>query len=318
MVQAADADNASVRSQVARSILLICVIGIPVTLVLTFSLFFLRPLPGRTCLSETRNDIGCFESAVMSFNQAFGLDAKRESFPSRLVLCENYPDYFGPNKQIKSQLHADSLAFLQRMFPKLWKVNLDPIDWNGNGIAGDKPVVLEGDQCLVFFLGGIPATGQVLGCLGFSANPLNPAFPGGQRRGPFYEFTAERLVQIHGNKFYSYLDGYRKKPYAYFSSYGKRNGYNRYFSLDDSKSDCASLGVWPYAESIKGGSPQYVNPAKFQIISAGADGQFRPGTDLTAKSPFTWTPETADQIPESGEDDQGNFHSRSLGEPEPD
>jgi hypothetical protein len=317
MVQAADTDNASLRSQLARSIVLICVIGIPVTLVLAFGLFFLRPLPVRIPQSETRNDIGCLESSVHAFNQAFGFDLKRERFPSRLVLCEKYADYFGANNKIKSQLHADSLAFLQRMFPKLWKVNLNPIDWNGNGIAGDKPVVLEGDQCLVFFLGGIPAGGHVPGCLGFSVSPKNPAFPGGPRKGPFYEFTAERLVQIHGNRFYSYLDGYGKKPYAYFSSYGRRNGYNRYFSLDR-KSDCASLGVWPYAESLRGDSPQYVNPAKFQIISAGADGRFGPGTDLTARSPFSWTPETADQIPESGEDDQGNFHSRFLGEPEPD
>jgi hypothetical protein len=317
MVQATDPDNVSLRSQLARSIVLICVIGIPVTLVLTFGLFFLRPLAGRTTHSGTWSEIGFLESAVHAFGQTFCIDLKRERFPSRLVLCENYADYFGPNNKIKSKLHADSVAFLQRMFPKLWKVNLNPIDWNGNGIAGDKPVILEGDQCLVFFLGGIPTGGQVPGCLGFSANPLNPAFPGGPRKGPFCEFTAERLVQIHGNRFYSYLDGYRKKPYAYFSSYGKRNGYNRYFSLDR-KSDCASLGVWPYAESVEGDSPQYANPARFQIISAGADGKFGPGTDLTAKSPFTWTPETADQIPEPGEDDQGNFHSRFLGEPEPD
>jgi len=317
MAQATDTDSALVRSRLARFLRILLALGFLLILVVAVYLFFPRPLPGRTQQSVTRNEIAQLESAVLAFNQAFGFDSRQERFPSRLVLCENYTDYFGPNNKIKSQLHRDSLLYLERMFPKLWKYNLKPIDWNGNGIAGDKPVVLEGDQCLVFFLGGIPAGGHVPGCLGFSVSPKNPAFPGGKRWGPFYEFTAERLVQIHGNRFYSYLDGYQRKPYAYFSSYWKRNGYNRYFSLDR-KSDCASLGVWPYAESLEGDSPRYVNPAKVQIISAGADGKFGPGTDLTARSPFTWTPETADQIPEAGEDDQGNFHSRFLGEPEPD
>src|SRR5262249_57460594 len=46
--------------------------------------------------------------------------------------------------------------------------------------------------------------------------------------------------------------------YAYFSSYGKPNGYNRYGS-----SDCASLGLSPYAVSAS----KYWNESTFHIIS---------------------------------------------------
>jgi hypothetical protein len=199
------------------------------------------------------------------------------------------------------------------MFPRLdWS---QVQDWNGNGELDKGGFILEGDQCLVFFLGGIPACEPQPGFLGFFGNKSNPTKPGEQRIGPFYEFDSNRLVDLHHNGFYSYLDGHLGKPYAYFSSYRKQNGYNRYFSLDR-KSDCASLGVWPYAESIEGETPRYLMPSKFQIISAGADGRFGPGTDLTAESPFTWTPATAEQTPDPGKDDQSNFHSKRLGEPD--
>src|SRR5262245_36947772 len=187
--------------------------------------------------------------------------------PSRIKLSEtgNYnPD---------DPLDRDSLAYLRQMWPDLqWE---DGIDWNGNGKidvpADGGDVVLEGDQCLVFFLGGIP-TANPPGCLGFSTNERNPAQPGGDRRGPFFEgFQANpnRLVQIHGNAFYSYLDSYGMKPYAYFSSHKdkKPGGYNRYGGTD-----CAALGVWPYAKELNP-TPQYWNPNSFQIISAGRDGR---------------------------------------------
>src|SRR5262249_1485200 len=57
------------------------------------------------------------------------------------------------------------------------------IDW----LPGQPgPVTLEGHQCLVFFLGGIPVNGV---CTGFSSNPANPALPRTpveQARGPYY------------------------------------------------------------------------------------------------------------------------------------
>jgi hypothetical protein len=262
---------------------------------------------------DTHNisDIHTVEAAVAGFHRAFKLGT--EYFPSRIVLCERYSEYLD---NINKPLYRDSLGFLQRMFPRLWKDAATQevvVDWNGNGNPNgviDPPTILEGDQCLVFFLGGIPANGkEAQDCLGFSRDPKNPAARGGRRLGPYYEFDPSRLVRIHGNGYWSYLDVYGKKPYAYFSSYTNRNGYNRYGSTD-----CPTLGVWPYAKSVAP-TVQYIYPDKFQVISAGADQVFGPGTDLTAKQPVTWTQETAGDLLGPGQDDQSNFHPNFLGVP---
>lgn len=84
------------------------------------------------------------------------------------------------------------------------------------------------------------------------------------------------------------------------------NGYNRYRGTD-----CPSLGVWPYAETI-GPRSRFVNPAGFQIISAGKDCQFGPGTDGPS---HTWSPATAASIPAAGRDDLANFYRAHLGTP---
>jgi hypothetical protein len=257
------------------------------------------------------NDLHQLESAVGGFHRDFKLGT--EYFPSRIVLCERYSEYLD---NINKPQYRDSLGFVQRMFPRLWKdaaAQEVVVDWNGNGNPNgvvDAPTVLEGDQCLVFFLGGIPDNRkEALGCLGFSVDPKNPAAKEGRCLGPYYAFEPYRLVRIHGNQYWSYLDVYKKKPYAYFSSYSTRNGYDRYGSTD-----CPTLGVWPYAKSVAP-TVQYVYPDKFQVISAGADQVFGPGTDLTAKQPLIWTPETAGHLLGPGQDDQSNFHTNFLGVP---
>jgi hypothetical protein len=185
------------------------------------------------------------------------------------------------------------------------------VDWNQNGVY-DTAVVLEGDQCLVFFLGGIPIayTPTSRGALsnlppqvqGFSTNPKNPAdlLSTADRIGPFFEFQTDRLVSLQVSAGllrspfnYSYLDRYGTSdglgnlvsgvPLAYFSSYKQANGYNRYLLLSG-VSDCPSLisasgvGVYPYAETILPSGPKYLKPNDFQIISAGADLTFGSGS----------------------------------------
>jgi general secretion pathway protein G len=280
---------------------------------------FMGPPEGPRGLRQNETDLEQLSHAVDGFVDDFKTGSKGY-FPSRLKLCEQYTSY-----DLTQKLDQDSVRYLNRMFPRLdhatWTKG---IDWNGNGKI-DAPeaggvVVLEGDQCLVFFLGGIPGTlGDSPGVLGFSTNGADPATFGGARKGPYYEFNTGRLYQRNRNGFYSYYDAYHKQPYAYFSSYSRRNGYNRYGT-----SDCASLGVWPYADTLtvdaRGSiaSIRYLKPDSFQIISAGEDGKFGPGTDLSLlprTQPFLWTPDTAPMIPEPGKDDQSNFHSNLLGKP---
>src|SRR5260370_16173737 len=104
--------------------------------------------------------------------------------------------------------------------------------------------------------------------------------------------------------FCAYVDPYGRRTngtvqyYAYFSSFhGNQNDYNHFFTLNATAypgSDCASLGVWPYATSATTGTsakPQYVKPNSWQIICAGQDGVFGPGTDFSAQpgTQFFWS-----------------------------
>jgi hypothetical protein len=226
--------------------------------------------------AQTRTDITQLCAAVQSFETKFQVSY----IPSRIILCKNYLNYFqGGNPAngiiqvfpgVPSQLHQDSLAYLQRVFPRIntsaWATT--GIDWNGNGspdpaisisvtpynakgaLFNCNGYALEGEQCLAFFLGGIPQDNGngTFTATGFSTNPGNPAQAGDDRVPPFFEFRTDRLVQwtppgqpagYTGTApgFPSYLDSYGKTPYAYFSGYRmsetQSNGYNRYVNYSN-------------------------------------------------------------------------------------
>jgi prepilin-type N-terminal cleavage/methylation domain-containing protein len=151
--------------------------------------------------------------------------------------------------------------FLARLYPQAL-----PPAWAG------MPAV-QGNAALVFFLCG--PTGQ-----GFSSDPTNPLAapqPGEVRKGPFFDFRANRLV---GGQ---YLDVYGT-PFAYFSTTGTSNSY--------------PAGCGAYLESATG----YLKPDSFQIISAGANMQFGPGN-------MVWP----GNVGAAGFDDISNFATGPLG-----
>src|SRR5262249_54740952 len=144
----------------------------------------------------TRTEIGQLDNAIAAFQAKF---AVKGPFPSKLRLCKKVGDYNQNN-----QLDKDSYEFIHRMFPRIddtvWG-NGNGFDWNGQG-ATNSAVTLDGDQCLVFFLGGIPDLGSRT-CQGFSTNPRNPTdLSTNDRIGPFYEFKSNRLVARNG--YFSY------------------------------------------------------------------------------------------------------------------
>jgi hypothetical protein len=304
--------------------------------------------------AQTRTDVTQLAVAVQAFQTHYSVPY----IPSRIILCENPANYFvggNPANGYLTPLHQDSLDYLQRVFPSIARPTLATsvwastgIDWNGDGVIADgaislsvypsaTPVVcngaaLEGEQCLVFFTGGIPsqATGTMVG---FSTDPTNPAV-GANRVPPFFDFRSNRLQVIAGTapSFPSYQDGYGKTPYAYFSSYKSSNGYNRYVYISNPylplvpgspiTSDCQALqnygangtAVFPYCQAGMGsvtsppgpavGPPAYLNPQSYQIISAGKDNVFGSGTVVQGYpgyvttnqiwvSNFLWTPGNA-------------------------
>ena len=257
-------------------------------------------LLGKGPETQRRSDISQMYAALAQFKSKFGV----EYVPSRFVLKNNITSY---DRTIP--VEADSLDFLRKMWGPSVGISPTtggplPLNWNAAWQGTDPTkttlsVTLEGDQCLVFFLGGIPSGGSPLTCLGFSTVQRNPTdFSTGDKIAPLFEFKPSQLTDP-GRKaapgFYAYNDPYGT-PYAFFSSYKKENGYNRY-----SSTDCPSLGVSAY---LKTSSPLlFWNERSFQIISAGPDKAFGPGG-------VVWGPNNPNTG--VGADDMSNFHDRTL------
>jgi prepilin-type N-terminal cleavage/methylation domain-containing protein len=249
--------------------------------------------------------------------------------PSRLHL--NKKNNYGA-----TQLDIDSKAYLQARFGKhtCFDFQNPPpggqfIDWNGDNNPNED-LFLEGQQCLVFHLGGLPVyspantvpAANVTGAItmvGFSNNPQNPAAAptsGAERRqGPYFEFQGSRLVSFTSagstGSYPIYWDPWThtggnalRKPYAFFASYNTEGGglYNKYGG-----SDCSSLGaLMPYqASAATATAPAvFLNPNSFQIISAGKNGLFGAGGTNWSRSGTT---------DPNGKDDQSNFSAHLLG-----
>jgi hypothetical protein len=277
--------------------------------------------------TQTRAEIGNLETAIASFMADF---PNVDYIPSYLVLHED------GKWNLSDPSEALSFAYLQKMFGK----NFQPttiMDWNGdlnvNGpIQGQ--IKLQGQHCLVFLLGGIPTSTAPFTCLGFSTNSANPTLPppagGEKRRGPYFPFQAVRLLPDQNTaNFLVYQDPWKSgRPYAFFSSYKTQNGY---FTGTRSGAtfpgDCPGLQVLPYFR-ISGTTAVFENSQSYQIISAGRDGVFgRPQNIMSTLAPsFTslvncgnWDPITGLKDPsptQGGEDDQSNFSSKTLGNPQ--
>jgi prepilin-type N-terminal cleavage/methylation domain-containing protein len=306
---------------------------------------------------RARSDITGLQTAIEHFQSDFKVDY----IPSRIVLHEDMNYAVNSPNPLIANFERDSLQYLQRLWPRLAGSNRGGtvgVDWNGDGVIQTGPAgtyYLEGDQCLVFFLGGIPGgapTGAVIPGrpgpateLGFATDPTDPSIPpavNAPRKVPFFDgFQSARLLDRTGNHFYSYKDIWGKNVYAYFSSYKTPNGYFRYVNYpaavipNNTGSDCSTLGVSPYADSLAG-SLHCLNPNSFQIISAGANGVFGRGslptysqgdpapiwTNLQAGgTPATWGAKNPPNSPaaslpnlkDMGKDDLGNFHGTFLG-----
>jgi prepilin-type N-terminal cleavage/methylation domain-containing protein len=206
--------------------------------------------------ASTSSEINSMAQALADFRTKFG------SYPtSRIILSERGTYTVDATTQsyttgivdiTDGQLAQRSVTWLRRIWPRavlnIGTTASPPVapiitgglgwyDFNGNGVA-DPPYVITGDECLVFFLGGIPSQvatpggAASYGLNGFSRDPLNPfspniivvagktySFP--SRTPALYEFRADRLVDTDNDGMPSYVDTLgTKKPFAYFSAYG--------------------------------------------------------------------------------------------------
>ncbi len=266
-------------------------------------------------------------AALQSFKSVYG-----DYPPSRVILCEdgNYAGVIGGNTalaaaaspsavdQPDSQIGVRSLRYLRAFWPRLqlstsgatYTASNYP-DFNGNGRL-DGPVLLDGTECLVWFLGGQPLqsitpTGTTFGANGWCSNPRAPFSPVGSRKPPLYDFRGERLQDLDGDGYPSYLDSLGTgRPFAYFSAYGGSaydpNDVNfdagsplveaddggtvsppllRFrvtFPLAGNAVLAVSPPPNPYTLSLSAQSPlSWYQPNTFQILSAGGDGFYGVG-----------------------------------------
>ena len=269
---------------------LLVVIAI-IAVILGMLLAAINPIRGGGPTTKARQEITMLSSSAASFMR----DRSVNFIPSRLLLVE---DPSIPIPASLAKLAGDSSVYLKRVFGT--KIAGRQIDWNGDGVIDSKNIViLEGSQCLMFFLGGIN------GYKGFSTNPVNPVdFNRNDRIGPFFKVNSPS-TQLSAGAFPGLKDPWGMN-YAYFSSYGNLNGYYRYGSpaVAGSTSDCA--GLWPYYTAVdSAGVVTFANPDSFQIISAGPDMVFGGGGLWSPGAPAT----------EKDRDNMSNFHNGKLGAP---
>jgi prepilin-type N-terminal cleavage/methylation domain-containing protein len=225
-------------------------------------------------------EINQLANALAQFKSRYG-----DYPPSRIWLCENgfyntsnTTPIPGASSDITyGQLAQRSVTYIRKFWPKV-QVSTTGVpgvisanffyDFNGNGIM-DSAYIIQGHECLVFFIGGIPSNGAVTG---FAKNPQNPFTAAGTNRDlPMFEFKAERLfldptrtptgdpsrpsscgipgyVDSFGN---SLSPGNTVNFYAYFSAYGSNN----YDPNDVNFAESDSNGVNPVMLSYNVGFP---------------------------------------------------------------
>jgi prepilin-type N-terminal cleavage/methylation domain-containing protein len=272
--------------------------------------------------TQTGIEIGQMSTGIENFKRHYHVDF----IPSTIILDETCV-YNSLAPAPPTALETFSKAYLRKVFGP--RINLTPttatppgpgIDWNGNGTIDPTPYTLEGEQCLVFFLGGIPLSGGgSFSVTGFSNNPTNPADSSMSftRVTPFFEFQSIRLVPMGSSTtttggFLTYQDAYNSgTPYAYFSRSTTPNSYT--------VTDCATITGGPVAPYLDftstAASTRYMNPNSFQIISAGRDGLFGGGSASPPPTGITW-PVTGWPAGNVGADDQANFSRSLLGAPQ--
>jgi type II secretory pathway pseudopilin PulG len=257
---------------------------------------------------QNRKDVDDLSLAVDEFVRRYDVYP-----PSRILLSNNPMMYqSAANGGDPSDLGPYSDTYLR----KIWKkIDLNqPIDWSGGAMAQigqpNYSVVLEGDQCLVYFVGGLPNVNPN-GCRGFANSDRDPGnLTEANKLAPLFNFQSHRLYLRRApgqpqHTYFSYKDVHGGQPFAYFSSRSAQFGDNYY--KDD---DCQSLGVAPYfsqANPIK----KYLNPKSCQIISAGRDGYF--GAVSGGNGEYQKGSPTMNA---KGRDDISNFHGGVLSVPE--
>ena len=250
---------------------------------------------------------------------------------ARFVVPTNMPTGGTSTAQQQNDL---SFNILQRMFPR-WQPTDNTmgnpasggtiIGTTQNTGLGALPLAgkyLDPNQCLVYFLGGPNNTGFD------TASPYAPT--GSAKKGPYYDFPAGRLAvpdkaltgYDSGNGLPNFLDPWGV-PYAYVAAAGDTYDGRIFFPFGstfpgDLTTASATYSGGTGMRPIRMGN-KWVNPGKCQIVSAGPNRLFGPGTASASSTAASYS--LANDIKpgqtagysetDAGEDDIANFNEGS-------
>jgi prepilin-type N-terminal cleavage/methylation domain-containing protein len=228
-------------------------------------------------------------------NLGFGLDQFKERFgvypPSSITLREDASTYT-----------AAEQAILRRIWPRFDFTTTSDFD---SGSATVYP--LNGAQCVVFFLGGMPDAATHTGT-GFSKSQSNPFQAQASaadlaQRDRFHDFQPDDLVLLDSSQqanadsralFYAMADPLSDdQPIAYFSDFpgvGYDSAHNSFASFYH-----------------KGAASNPWAPGGYQLISAGVDEDFGDGGAFYPYKP------TLSALQSAEEDNLTSFHDTMLG-----
>src|SRR3954447_10020916 len=159
-----------------------------VVVILALLIAFLLPAinsairTGRNASAQA--EINQMAAALAQFKTQYGVYP-----PSRLYLNESgdysvatmTANFTGLSAAAASSLSQRSVSYLRRIWPRMTlsttAITGHPLqyDFDGSG-AVSPPKILQGAECLVFFLGGIPQVTDngTFGVTGFAKDPVNP------------------------------------------------------------------------------------------------------------------------------------------------
>ncbi len=287
---------------------------------------------GRSADAGAMADLSELKASLATFKGKYGVYP-----PSRFRLYPFASDYQndiqGKYAWSNPALAQASMTLLNQMWPNL---GAGPFIWDGvnvNPKPNQPPVDLDGDQCLVFFLGGIPTqVNGVFGTKGFandSHNPTNTS-PTVKWNQPFFNFPSGRLyTPARGsNKFYSanfpsFKDYYGYQPYVYLSAGNRPNGYDPNYGItlantSNPKTTATVTAYFDVTSSPLTGVYKFIEPNTYQILCAGRNGDFNPfvaETKLQA-STYKWNPSNVSNLAAQGQDDRASFYDGILSAPQ--
>lgn len=206
---------------------------------------------------EVASEITGLETAVAAFKAQYGVNP-----PSSITLYEQGGAWSPESRKI-----------IRRIFGLGFDFSKDR-DINGNGTPGEAtPIELTGDECLVFFLGGVPDnSGAAPTVLGFSHSKTDPFSRGGSNRiKAFGDFAADRLIDTDMDGMPSYFDKFNAQggnPIIFFSKM-KTGIYD--------ENDCLDPMMNLRITNVYNQGTTSNAWKEIQIISPGRDGQYGAG-----------------------------------------